>query len=100
MTDAPAQDLIGPHAVKLCVESKHACPTTSTRVFIEHVGDALRDMREICLSVSKSDQEGEFASAHAEVADVPNASADHLSTDGLYNRIQQPRDAVLAKPRL
>ena len=96
MTDTPAfKDLIGPHAVKFCVESKHACPTTSTRVFIEHVGDALRDMREICLSANKSGEEGEFASANADAADVPNANADHPSTDRRDNW-----GSVLAKPRL
>ncbi|KAG8213301.1 Choline/Carnitine o-acyltransferase-domain-containing protein [Butyriboletus roseoflavus] len=92
--------LIGPHAIKFCVESKHSCPTTSTRVFIEHVADALRDMREICLSANKSGQEGEFASTNAEPADTLNASADHPEANTLNNTIQQLGDAALAKPRL
>ena len=87
-------DLIRPHAVKFCVESKHSCPTTSTRVFIEHVIEALRDMREICLSATKSGQQGASTSSRGEPADVPDAgaAADHSSTDG--------PQAVLAKARL
>lgn len=87
-------DLIGPHAVKFCVESKHSCPTTSTRVFIERVADALRDMREICLSANKRDEESDFASESAESTDMPNTNADNPS------RIRQLVDSVLAKPRL
>ncbi|KAF9243394.1 acyltransferase ChoActase/COT/CPT [Melanogaster broomeanus] len=39
--------LIRPHSITFCLESKHSCPTTSTRTFIDHVVDALRDMRDI-----------------------------------------------------
>ncbi|KAF8440414.1 acyltransferase ChoActase/COT/CPT [Boletus edulis BED1] len=94
--------LIGPHAVKFCVESKHSCPTTSTHVFIEHVADALRDMREICLSANKSGQAGESVSANTEAADVANAgaAADHPSTDKRNNGIRPLGDSILAKPRL
>ena len=88
-----AIDLIGPRAVKFCVESKHSCPTTSTRLFTEHVADALRDMREICLSAGKSDEEGEFGSTGAE-PDAPNAVARESS------RFRQLEDYVFAKPRL
>ncbi|KAF8554621.1 acyltransferase ChoActase/COT/CPT [Imleria badia] len=88
--------LIGPNAVKFCVESKHSCPTTSTRVFIEHVADALRDMREICLSANKSGKKGDSVSTNAEPADMQNVDAER----GLDNNVRPLGESILAKSRL
>ena len=90
-----AIDLTGPRSVKFCVESKHSCPTTSTRLFTdsEHVADALRDMREICLSAGKGDEESELGSAGAE-PDTPNTVAHE------WSRFRQLEDSVFARPRL
>lgn len=41
-------DLIAPHRIKFCIESKFSSPLTSTSKFKEYIADALLDMRAIC----------------------------------------------------
>ncbi|KAG9314992.1 acyltransferase ChoActase/COT/CPT [Chiua virens] len=84
--------LIGPHVVKFCAESKRSCLTTSTNIFLEHVTDALRDMREICLSANQCGQEGESEPASVRI--------DQASTDPLHNGLRHLGDGIIATPRL
>ena len=41
-------DLIAPHRIRFCIESKFSSPLTSTTKFKQYIADALLDMRAIC----------------------------------------------------
>ncbi|KIJ66998.1 hypothetical protein HYDPIDRAFT_108981 [Hydnomerulius pinastri MD-312] len=90
--------LIGPHSIKFCVESKHSCPTTSTRVFVTHIVDALRDLRDICLWAKKAADDGSSSPSGSETSAMEGAG-DGASGAG-RNKSGLNEGAVVAKARL
>ncbi|KAF9223779.1 acyltransferase ChoActase/COT/CPT [Gyrodon lividus] len=92
--------LIGPHSVKFCVESKHSCPTTSTRAFIDHVSDALRDMRDICLWAKKREEEGSSVCPTPEVTAPEGEGIGCGVADSGKSKNGQVGECILAKARL
>ncbi|KIK80431.1 hypothetical protein PAXRUDRAFT_833536 [Paxillus rubicundulus Ve08.2h10] len=92
--------LIRPNSIKFCIESKHSCPTTSTRAFIDHVVDALRDMRNICLWAKKSEDKVSLACSSEEVTIAAGESAEQTVTDSSRCKSGHDEESILAKARL
>ncbi|KAF8843770.1 acyltransferase ChoActase/COT/CPT [Paxillus ammoniavirescens] len=92
--------LIRPNSFKFCVESKHSCPITSTRAFLDHIVDALRDIRDICLWARKREEEASLACSSSEVTTSEGKSAEQAVTGSSRCKSGHAEGSILAKARL
>jgi hypothetical protein len=93
-------DLIRPNSIKFCIDSKHSCPTTSTRAFIDHVVDALRDIRDICLWARKREEEASLTCSSSEVTISEGKSAEQAVTGNSRCKSGHVEGSIIAKARL